>query len=666
MAVYDLECYPNFFSCCAVSLDRDNYYTWEISERRNDKDALLDWLYYLQEHRAEMIGFNNIGYDYILIHELLRNPPTTTHETLYKKSQQIFDSQKGGNNFGLNIWPNDRFISQIDLFKIWHFDNAARRQSLKGLQFNMRARTVVDLPIKPGTYLTHEQMDLTRAYGQHDVQETKRFALISAPEIELRRKLLDDGMVSGDVLNFNATKIGKELLIQRMGDICWRRDENGRRQPRQTIRAHIPLKDIIFPYIRFNHPEFQRVHAWMLAQTLQPSDIDTERASTKGVFKDVSAIINGFKFDYGTGGIHGSVTSRVFRSDDKHVVRDADVASLYPSIGIVNRISPAHLGEAFVQHYAALKTERFKHPKKSAPNEAFKLGLNGSCGDTNNKYSPLYDPAYNMCTTLNGQLLISMLAEWLMLGIPELEMIQVNTDGITARIPRTACATYDAICKQWEQYTLLELEFVDYKSMWIRDVNNYVALDTKGKLKTKGAYWTPGEGDDYNKDMSGGPGHWHQPINDVVVARAAIGEMVHGVPVELGVMACADPFDFMMVCKATGGASVYIGDQPQQRVTRYYVSRNGAPMVKLFPPVEGSIPGAYKMKTGVSHWEYQKHDPFVWNPAVHTKNQSKYEDRKTSVHAGHVVTECNDMDTFDWGNLNYDFYIAEAKKLVIK
>ena len=665
MIVYDEECYPNLFSLCAVSIDRDDFTTWEISERRNDKTALLEWLHWLAAHQTEMCGFNNIGYDYVLLHELLRNPVTTTYQTLYAKSQEIFNSQNGGNQWALNIWPSERIIPQIDLFKIWHFDNKAKTQSLKGLEHNMRSPRVVNLPIEPGTMLTHAQMDALLAYGQDDVHETRRFARISKPEIDLRRQLRDDGMISGDVLNFNSTKLGKELLIQRLGDVCWTRDPNtGRRQPRQTIRAYIPLKEVIFPYIKFQDPEFKRVHEWMLAQTLQPGDLDPERATTKGVFKGVSAVVKGFQFDYGTGGIHGSIVSTAVHSDADYIIIDADVASQYPSIAIVNKLAPAHLGEAFVGHYAALKEERFKYKKGTAGNAALKYGLNGSYGDSNNPYSPLYDPAFTMGITLNGQLEISMLAEWLIYNVPGLTMLQVNTDGLTVKIPRTSRAAYDQICKMWEAFTLLELEFVEYKSMWIRDVNNYVALDTKGKLKTKGAYWVPDLGDDYAPSMSGGAGHWHQPIDYTIVARAAIDRMVHGVPTEISINACADPFEFMMVYKTSRGSTLYIGDTPQQRVTRYYVSRKGGSMVKVSPPA--GTPGAFKRKNGVSEYEYKKFDPFIWNEAVHTKNGSKYEDRNTEVNKGWLTTQCNDASTFDWGNLNYDFYIAEAEKLVVR
>ena len=40
-------------------------------------------------------------------------------------------------------------------------------------------------------------------------------------------------------------------------------------------------------------------------------------------------------------------------------------------------------------------------------------------------------------------------------------------------------------------------------------------------------------------------------------------------------------------------------------------------------------------------------------------------ERKISVQSGWTVTITNDMDDFRWDNVNWYFYIEEAKKLII-
>lgn len=80
------------------------------------------------------------------------------------------------------------------------------------------------------------------------------------------------------------------------------------------------------------------------------------------------------------------------------------------------------------------------------------------------------DFKYTLATTINGQLMLTMLAEQL-LKIPELQIIQVNTDGITVRLKKQYESDYYDTCKQWESLTRLQLEYAYYSKMIIRDVN---------------------------------------------------------------------------------------------------------------------------------------------------------------------------------------------------
>jgi hypothetical protein len=75
-----------------------------------------------------------------------------------------------------------------------------------------------------------------------------------------------------------------------------------------------------------------------------------------------------------------------------------------------------------------------------------------------------------MKTTLNGQLMLTMLAEELVDTIDGLQVLQINTDGITVRMHIDWINIYNQICKDWEEKTKLKLEFVKYSKMVIADV----------------------------------------------------------------------------------------------------------------------------------------------------------------------------------------------------
>lgn len=741
--VYDVESFPNVFTLTAEALYSDQRFVWEISQYRDDRRELIEWFNYLNAFQIPMIGFFSENYDYPMIHFIYTNPSCTV-EQIYAKSQSIISSV---DRFGHIIWARDRFAPQIDLAKVHHFDNKAKTTTLKALQINMRAPNVMESPIPFGQPVSAADVDAAVIpYNGNDVAETKRFAHISMGALNFRIGLIDQFGV--EVLNYNDTKIGEKMLEQRLGDdVCFTRVD-GRRQKRQTVRSRIALKDIIFPYIRFNNPEFQRVHRFMLDQVLTPDDLDDPEAviKTKGVFTNLTADVGGLTFYFGTGGVHASVEAQRFIATDEWPIRDIDVEGLYPRIAIVNRLAPEHLGEAYITEYAKIPAERKLHAKGTYQNAALKLAANGSWGKSNNKFSVFYDPLYAMQIPINGQLMICMLAEWL-LTVPTVTLIQANTDGITYRVRRDHMDAAKAIEQQWQDYTQLKLEDASYSRMWIRDVNNYVAESTyprvhnrhhgtapadavycgrgtpygnpfkdgtrdencdrferevlptldvsalKGKdlicscapkrchcdsilreangprsLKQKGAYWHP-DPRNYNESISlASPPCWYKDLGNIVSVRAALAAMVHGIDPETYIRAHSDPFDFMLRIKVDRSSLLYLGDKPIQRTTRYYVTTDGLPMVKLSPPPAGCQLGAFKRKNGVHAAEYERvmcETGGQWDERVCTGNRSKYEERRTAIQAGWRVSECNVASAFRFANVDYSYYIAEAKKLII-
>lgn len=652
---YDIETFPNVFTFTFCPRKQpDQMHTFEISFRRDDRQLLLQWFDYWYQTKTEMTGYNNLGFDYVICHALFMTPDATVTE-LYDAAQRIITSQ---DRFGQMIWQDQRFAPQIDLYKIHHFDNKAKTQSLKGLEFNMRSANVMDSPVGFGRDLTASEIDTYLIpYNQHDVSETDRFADISEPNIDFRRQLLASGTVIGDVLNFNDTKIGKKLIEQKLGDdLCFQRNPiTGRREPRQTLRPVINLGDVVFPYIRFNRPEFQRILEWFKHQTI---------TETKGVFTDLNAVINGMTFSFGTGGIHGSITSTAVHSDAEHVIEDVDVIALYPSIAIENRLYPAHFGEVFVNVYRTVRDERKQYPKGTVMNGALKLAANGAYGDSNNPWSALYDPQFTMAITINGQLMLCMLAEWLM-DVPTVQIIQINTDGVTYKVHRSRVQQARDLCAGWERFTRLTLEYERYSRMFIRDVNNYLAETEKGKLKAKGAYWFPVKFPDDISNAS--PSAWYKDLGGLAIPRAAQMAMLHGLDPAIFMQTHTNPFDFCMRAKATKGTQLFIGDKPTQKLTRYYIANTGGPL-HIHRPATGPV-GTWKRRNGITDAEYyavaREIPAGQWDERIHTKNRSIHAERDMSFAAGWQVAECNDMAQFDWSNLNRDWYVQEARKLVI-
>jgi len=459
---WDIETFPNICTFLFTHAETGQERLFEISDRRNDWEGLRDFIRFLHDSRARGIGFNSIGFDYEVLHATITQGLTTA-EAIYVKAMSIINNPDRFGGF--KVWESDWLFEQVDLFKIWHYDNPAKSTSLKALEIAMRSERVSDMPVPLGTVLDDQQKDVLISYNRDDVHETLKFYARSQQQVKLREALSQRYGVN--MTNYSNTKIGSTILIQAMeaaGIECYERI-GGRKTPRQTHRAVIRLGDVIFPYVRFERPEFNKVLDYFRQTTI---------TETKGVFADLEATVDGFTFVFGVGGIHGSVESQIVYSDADYQIVDVDVTSFYPKMAIVNNMYPAHLGPQYCVTYNQIFEQRASFPKGSPENAALKESLNASYGNSNNKYSPLYDPFYTMQTTINGQLLLCMLSEQLM-KIPGLTMIQANTDGITVRCPRQYLDHMRTVCKWWEGLTGLQLEEALYSRMFIKDVNNYIA-----------------------------------------------------------------------------------------------------------------------------------------------------------------------------------------------
>lgn len=602
--VYDIETYPNVFLAAFEHVEYDITLLYEVSPWRNDGPALLQFLDMIRQQGGRLIGFNNLAFDYPILHMIIKMNRVQP-DIIYQKVQAMFDAQDE-DKWAHQVYAGDRYINQIDLFKIHHFDNNARSTSLKALEFNMRSKTIQDLPFKPGTILNQDQVLTLRQYNRHDVNQTKLFYTHTLDMLSFREKL--NTMYPGrDWLNFNDTKIGKEYFVMRLeqaGVACYDFGPAGR-TPRQTQRPVIRLRDAIIPWVQFDQPEFRRVLEWLTQQ---------EITETKGVFSDLTASIDGFEFVFGTGGIHGSVESRIIESTDDMVIIDLDVSSYYPNLAIANGFYPQHLGETFCTIYKSLYEQRKQYGKKTAENAMLKLALNGVYGDSNNRFSVFYDPLFTMKITLNGQLLLCMLAESLM-KIPGLELIQINTDGLTVNVPRTLVADVLNARTHWEMKTGLTLEDVMYKTMFIRDVNNYIAVREDGSVKRKGAY-------EYKMG-------WHQDAGGLVIPKVAEKALVEGAPIRQTIENWPDKMDFMLRAKVPRSSRLAWGDQKVQNISRYYIAKGGKPLVKWMPPLKG-----------------------------------KTEWRKIAVESGWNVQVCNDLDDATLP-IDYEYYIKEVEKLTL-
>jgi len=592
--IYDIELYKNLFLVIFFNISEQRFHVFEISPRKDDRDKLVLFLRSINL----LIGFNNLSFDYPVLHEFGRLYPKKLTgkklvNLLFNKGQQLINSN--------NRWSNaikKPYIPQVDLFLINHYDNFAKATNLKVLEFNMQMDNIQELPYPFDSILTDNQIDDVISYCKNDVEATYKFYQHNIPSIEFRQRM--SNLYNHDFTNYNDVKIGERILLDEVSKQM-NTDIYTVKQMR-TYRESMLMNDIIFPYIKFKTEPFKALLDWWRPKTItetkgQFNRLDLEDVSPllpycnpkteKGKLKNLNIILDGFQFDFGTGGLHGALKAGIWKEDDENEIILLDVSSYYPNLAYHNKLHPQHIPvEIFTQVIGKLYKQRMlaKEDGDIEMVKAIKLALNGALyGKSNSEYSFMYDPQFMMSICVNGQLLLSMLAEQCILH--GFELIQVNTDGVLIRLPRSKRAHLDNIVQQWMELTNLKLDYDFFKMIVQRDVNNYLGVYRDNSLKLKGAF-------DYKYAENG---DWHKNFSAMVIPKALKAYYVDNIQPEHYVNQ-ADIYDFFLRTKYNKSTKLIkrimaedgnIINTQLQNVTRYYVATDGFEFIKIMPPLKG-------------------------------------------------------------------------------
>jgi hypothetical protein len=631
IAVYDIETLSNCFTCVTVDIQTMEKREFVIHKSRNDFKGMVQYLTSL----SGMIGFNSVGFDYMVLHPFLLKPEDyysmrgeTLAKHLYKRAQQVID---WGNpeNRGKREYIAKHIVPQRDLYLIWHFNNKARSTSLKWLQVCMGWSNVQEMPISHSTNVTAEMIPTILGYNTNDVMSTLEFYNRSKDRIVLRKDLTEK--YGTDMGNFSDTRIGEEIFLIGLAE------KTG--MSRQTLakgrtpRSQIIVNEFLIDNIKFETPGFQRI----LEEYKNMVITDTKKTGS------MSCVYNGVQYEFGFGGLHGFREAGLY-----HNIVSADVSSYYPNLAISLGLHPKHLGQAFCDVYKQLYEDRKKYPKGSAENAALKLSLNGTFGASNAEWSPFYDPQFTMSITILGQLLLAMLCE----RITESgagRIIMANTDGIEVDVESPGM--FEWVCSDWQEEFTLILEFATYKVLACRDVNNYLGIYENGKTKEKGEFEVDKE---LFKDQS------------MKIIPIAVREyFVNGTPVEQTISDCKDIGKFLIGHRAKTGnlrfrAAKELGtliDEPVPKTVRYYISKQGGSIVKITKQ---------EKRKKKSDAVISPNQLSMFGQETPNSDEKVMVDKVTNLHSGYAQVLFNKWEKkpFKQYNVNLQFYVNAANKLV--
>lgn len=564
--VYDIEVFPNVFHCTVKNSETGQLYMFEISQRKNQLDELVQFFHTVNEQYnwndlytidiqlntdKMFCGYNNLHYDNAIINYIIDYYNIMKYKGYRTICRSIFNLSKvitTSSEDNIDAWKKWKYATYFESFDLLTMLYSNKlRVGLKEMQVTMQYKNVQEFVCDWRADLPEKEIDSMIEYNINDVNSTEELLNRCKKDVDLRIAIEDEYKVR--VLSKDGVNIGMKILTQKYlektGQTWW--DIKDLRSPMSVI----PLKDVILPFIKYDSPILQKVLSDMKQQIVSPG-----RKGYENKF-----LFEGLRYSVGVGGIHSVNDPEIIIPKEDEMLIDIDVASLYPSMLIEYEFYPKHLGKEFLEVYRQIKNERIeaKHKGDKVKNETLKLALNGLSGNLQNEHNFCYSPFAVMQIRINGQLLLLMLAEKLtQIGC---RIVQANTDGLFVLLKRDVYSKANNICREWEQLTKLTLEEDRFKAMYQYAINDYFAITEEGKVKEKGMFITT---------VKLGKG-----LTPKIIPKAVINFFKDGVPVEDTIKNCKDIRDFLMSEKTGKQWHVEYMNKEQQRTNRFYASTNG-------------------------------------------------------------------------------------------
>jgi hypothetical protein len=549
---YDVEIFPNFFCVTFLDCDSMEKAVFTIFKEIDDRKKLFEFL----DRDIQLIGFNNLSYDGPILYYIFTHRGEALFPNLFNLSKRLIsDESRQDDEIRQLRYPRNIKWSQMDLMKIMGFD--ARGVGLKQTAINLKWRRIQDLPLPYDHQIQPDEVDTVLDYNLNDVLITLELYKTIQPQIKLRIEL--GRLFDVSLLSASDSKMAN-ILLEKIYSQEGGADINQLRTL-HTKRKTVSLSDCIGADI-----EFQTEALHQLKEDLANIVVTAEKQFGYG--RTVNFGCCGY--EVGTGGLHSKDGPGKFVTTDRVIIRDADVASYYPSIMIKNKIKPAHLDEKFIRILQKITQERLdaKRSGDKAKADGLKITINSIFGKLGSDTFWLEDARAMLTVTVSGQLYLLMLIEALTLA--GFTVLSANTDGIVTKIPRELEEAYQEVCTWWQKKTGFELEQTDY-ALYVRsDVNNYITQKTDGKTKEKGRYV---------KEIDLKKGYKHP-----IVPRCLYEYFINGKPVDKTLAESQDILDFCISQKSGRDFKLEYrtvnGTIELQKTNRFYISHHGGILVK--------------------------------------------------------------------------------------
>lgn len=370
--------------------------------------------------------------------------------------------------------------------------------------------------------LTREELESTIHYCRWDVMATAKLLTLRKGYLEAKMNVArrtEGRITDAKALYMTNARLTAEFLG---ATATPRYDERNYSYPDNLDLSLIPSEVIEF---------FDKLH-------------DTSIPNSVLFNSKIKIMVDGAEAVVGFGGIHHAQPNYVEEATGSRVIRNFDVASLYPSLMVNNGFTSRNIPspKTFEEVYHTRLNAKANGDKHTA--NTLKLILNTTYGASLATTNPLYDPLMGRSVCITGQLYILELAMRYLRETISVRIIQLNTDGLMISLDEDELPMIYRLNEEWQQSKNLMLEEDKIQKIIQKDVNNYIAVYEGGKIKTKGGYVTYGIAP---------AGAFAINNNHVIVKEAVINYFAHGTPVRDTIYGCDDIFKFQIIAKAGGG-----------------------------------------------------------------------------------------------------------------
>lgn len=418
--IADIETLKVLSSFGFYNPDSEEWKIFEISEFKNDLYDFID--FYRVENIDRGVWYNGISFDCPVIEYVIRNYSDWADlnnleivTKIYNYAQKVIEDK----NYGkfAEFKESDFSVPCFDVFTILGLDNEMRRTSLKKCEFNLDYPNVEEMPIHHNVEtITKNEIDMVLSYMKNDILATYEVFKLTLGQtehnlykgnnqIELRYDIKEEFKI--ECLNYSDIKIGDELMKKSYVEA---KGIDFKDLPKKgTFRKEIKLKNCIPKYVSFKTPILQNILKDLKNKVVK-QNTSHEIVFNYGAFNT--------EYTIGLGGGHSSNSGQVWKQDNKYLLIDLDVQSLYPAIFCNEELYPAHLGKELLKVYKQLYEKRIelkplakKDKKVAGIVGAIKLILNSFYGKVGSMDSWSYDKFVPYAICLTGQLNLLMLIE---------------------------------------------------------------------------------------------------------------------------------------------------------------------------------------------------------------------------------------------------------------